>query len=58
MTCVLSVLWIVCDLCGVSCRSGKRIFGVFKTIWGARRIGVGSIFSGKQNLVRSFEKKK
>ena len=31
---------------------------MFKMIWSARRIGVGSVFGGKRNLVRGFEKKK
>ena len=41
---------------GVSCRSGKRIFGEFKTILGAKNISVGSVFGGKRNLVESFGK--
>ena len=41
---------------GVSCRSGKGIFGAFKTVLGAKRISVGGVFGGKRNLVESFGK--
>ena len=42
---------MVCDLCGVSCRSGNRIFWAFKTVLGAKRSSVGSVLGGKRNLV-------
>ena len=57
MSYILSVLLIVCDLCGVSYRSGRRIFAAFKTVLGAKRISVGSVFDGKRNLVGSWWEK-
>ena len=46
----------MCDWCGVSCRSGKRIFRAFKTVLGAKRSSVGSAFDGKLNVVGSCGK--
>ena len=47
---------MICEV-RVSCRSGKRIFGAFKMVLGAKRNSVGSVFWRETKFGREFWEK-